>query len=124
MASTPADKPPTARKPEWSPHIWEGCDFFAWMRLLACNRFAVHPPFWHVAAIVTAVSIGHTFLRYAQEAVYGRRVRRAPLGPPPLFIIGHWRTGTTYLHELLAQDPRHAYPTTYESLDPSDFLLT
>jgi hypothetical protein len=111
-------------KPEWSPHIWEGCDFFAWLRLLARNRFAVHPPFWHVVFIVSFVSLGHTFLRYVQEAVYGRCVRRTRLAHPPLFIIGHWRTGTTWLHELLAQDERHTCPTTYECLDPSDFLLT
>src|SRR5207253_8457514 len=40
------------------------------------------------------------------------------------FIIGHWRTGTTLLHEFLILDERHSYPTTYECLDPNHFLLT
>jgi LPS sulfotransferase NodH len=118
---TTAEPPP---KPEWSPHIWEGCDFFAWLRLLARNRFAVSPSLWYVAVIVTFVSLMHTLLRLLQDAIYGRRIQRIQLAPPPLFILGHWRTGTTWLHELLIQDERHGYPTTYECMDPNDFLLT
>jgi hypothetical protein len=109
---------------EWSPHLWQGCNFSAWLRLLVRNRFAVHPACWHVALIATFVSLGHSFLGYVQEAIYGRRIRRVRLEPPPLFILGHWRTGTTWLHELLVLDERHTYPTTYQCLDPNDFLLT
>jgi hypothetical protein len=109
---------------EWSPHIWQGIDFLAWMRLLARNRFAVHPSCIHVAVIVTVVSVFHTFLRLVENVVYGSRVRRTPFKEAPLFIIGHWRTGTTLLHELLILDERHTYPTTYECLEPNHFLLT
>jgi hypothetical protein len=124
MTSTMFDRAPTARKPAWAPRIWEGCDFFAWLRLLYRNRFAVHPAYWYIAIIVTFVSFVHTMLRLVQEVLYGSRIRHTPLTKPPLFILGHWRTGTTFLHELLVQDRRHAYPTTYECLDPNDFLLT
>ena len=41
-----------------------------------------------------------------------RASARTELDSPPLFIIGHWRTGTTLLHELLILDPRHTFPTT------------
>jgi omega-hydroxy-beta-dihydromenaquinone-9 sulfotransferase len=119
---TPA-RPPT-QAPEWAPRIWEGSDFFAWMRLLARNRFAVHPAYWYIAAIVTGVSVHHTVLRLLQSVVYGTAVRQTELTGPPIFIVGHWRTGTTHLHELLVQDERFGYPTTYQCLDPCDFLLT
>ena len=40
--------------------------------------------------------------------------------PPPLkapvFIVGHWRSGTTFLHNLLAQDKRFAYCTLFQTL--------
>ncbi|KAA1191980.1 sulfotransferase [Pseudohalioglobus sediminis] len=38
--------------------------------------------------------------------------------PPPIFIIGMPRTGTTYLHTLLAQDPRHRTIPYWESYEP------
>ncbi len=121
-APLPARTPP--KKAEWTPHIWEGCDALAWLRLLAHNRFAVHWSKWYVAAVVSVVSVFHTVLRIVQNAVYGRRVARTPIRQAPVFIIGHWRSGTTLLHELLIRDPRHAYPTTYECLAPNHFLLT
>src|SRR6266702_6221194 len=74
---------------EWMPHIWHGMDFFAWMRLLARNRFAVHFSCLHIAVIVTIVSVFHSLLRLVEDVIYGTRVRRTRLPEPPLFIIGH-----------------------------------
>ena len=34
----------------------------------------------------------------------------------PVFIIGHWRSGTTFLHNLLCQDKSYGYFNTYNSL--------
>ena len=120
MTSTKSAAP----RPEWTPRIWEGIDFFAWVRLLARNRFAVAPSCLYIAAVVTCVSIFHSILRLFQEAWLGGRVRRTVIRRPPIFIIGHWRTGTTLLHELLVLDPRHTYPTTFDCLAPNHFLLT
>jgi omega-hydroxy-beta-dihydromenaquinone-9 sulfotransferase len=128
MTTVVADKPvqqrPSARKQEWMPRVWQGCDFFAWLRLLIRNRFAVHWSCWYIAAIATLVTFCHTVLRYVQEGLYGRRVVRTPIREAPLFIIGHWRTGTTMLHEMLILDDRHTYPNTYQCFEPNHFLLT
>ena len=104
--------------------MWEGCNFFAWSRLLWRGRCAIHWTCWHIALVVTCVSLWHTLLRLFQEAIDGPRIRRTVLQHPPIFILGHWRTGTTLLHELLVQDERHAFPTTYQCMDPNHFLLT
>ncbi len=115
---------PPRRKKEWAPRIWEGCNALAWARLLARGRCAVHLRYLYIAVIVTFVSLFHTALRFVQQLVYGRRVARTPIRQAPIFIIGHWRTGTTLLHELLILDERHTYPDTYECFVPNHFLLT
>src|SRR5947209_3985852 len=96
-------EPPVVRQPtpqpEWAPRIWNGCDFFAWLRLLARNRFQVHWSCLYIAVTVTFVTFGHTLLRWLQEALFGRRIRKTKITEPPIFILGHWRTGTTLLHE-------------------------
>jgi omega-hydroxy-beta-dihydromenaquinone-9 sulfotransferase len=112
------------KKPQWAPRMWEGCDFFAWLKLLFRNRFAVHPRYWYIAAIITVVSFNNTLLRLLQDAIYGRDLRKAKVTEPPIFILGHWRTGTTLLHELMICDERFGYPTTFECLEPNHFLLT
>jgi hypothetical protein len=58
------------------------------------------------------------------EAKYRRAAEALPLDQPPVFVIGHWRTGTTFLHDLFSVDPNLAYPTTYECFFPHHFLLT
>jgi hypothetical protein len=117
----PATAAPTR---EWMPRIWEGIDFFAWMRLLIRNRFAVGLPQLYIAVVITFVSCVNTVLRLIQDAAFGGLVRRTPIRHAPIFIVGHWRTGTTLLHELLILDERHGYPTTYECLAANHFLLT
>jgi hypothetical protein len=120
----PAPGEPTAPPREWTPRIWEGCDLVAWLRLLARNRLAVSPGYLYIAAVVTFVSGCHTLLRYLQDAVFAGRPDRTPLAGDPLFIVGHWRTGTTLLHEMLILDDRHTYPNTYQCLVPGHFLLS
>lgn len=114
----------SSRPREWAPRMWEGCNFGAWMRLLLRNRFAVQWRYLYIALIVTFVSSCHSVLRLFQQVLYGRRVARTPIREAPIFIIGHWRTGTTLLHEFLVLDERHSYPTTYECMEPNHFLLT
>jgi hypothetical protein len=104
--------------------MWAGCGVWAWARLLAGNRFAVHPSRWHVAALVCAASAFNTTLGFVQQVVHGRRIASTPLAHAPVFILGHWRTGTTLLHELLSRDPRHAYPTTFDCFAPQHFLIS
>lgn len=119
-----APAPPPAKPRDWAPHIWEGCNFLAWTRLLARNGFAVDLPQVWVAVIVTFVSAYHSIFRGLQDYLYGDALRRIRIRHDPLFIVGHWRTGTTLLHELLILDERHSYPNTYECFDPNHFLLT
>jgi hypothetical protein len=104
--------------------IWAGSGFPAWIRLLARNGFRIHWTVLHVVTYVTIVSLGHTLLRGLQNLVYGRRIANTPIDQPPIFILGHWRTGTTLLHEFLALDERHVGPSTYECMEPNHFLLT
>jgi hypothetical protein len=111
-------------KDEWTPRLWEGMDFFAWVRMLARNRFKVHPKFAYIAAIITGVSFTHTVLRWLQFGRFGKQIAETEIPLHPIFVLGHWRTGTTLLHELLILDERFSYPDTYACLVPNHTLLT
>lgn len=104
--------------------LWSGMDFFGWTRLLLGNRLAVSFTRIPMALTLTGMSAVNSVLRGAQWAWYGRRVSRVAVPDDPVFVIGHWRTGTTMMHELLGLDPRNRCPTTYECLSPCHFLLT
>ncbi len=57
-----------------------------------------------------------------QQRLY-RRILGQLVLRPPLFLVGHWRSGTTLLHELLALDEQFAAPSTYACFNPDQFLL-
>lgn len=121
----PAATPAKAKKERtWAPRLWLGCDFFAWMRLLAHNRFAVELPYLYIAVIDTIFGVFNTLLRWLVALIYGRRVARTEIKEQPLFVIGHWRCGTTLLHELLVLDERFTYPTSFACFAPNHFLIT
>lgn len=73
---------------------------------------------------ITAVAALNSTLAALDHWLYGRRVARVELAHSPLFILGHWRSGTTYLHELLIRDPAHTYPSTYQCFVPHHFVLS
>ncbi|MDQ3332304.1 MAG: sulfotransferase, partial [Planctomycetota bacterium] len=82
------------------PGVVTGITMGAWLRLLAQNRFRIHPAYWPKAAFTTLASGLSSTFAVAEKAIYGRRIA-ATVVPPPLFVLGHWRSGTTHLHNLL-----------------------
>ena len=96
-----------------------------WWRLLRANRFAVDPVYWHRAAFITLSSFLNSFYRWREQRSFGEAIAKVEISQPPLFILGHWRSGTTHLHNLLALDcERFAYANTYQVVNPHTFLTT
>ncbi len=110
--------------PWWALRFWHGMDVFTLTKLLARNRFAVSPGRWPMVVSVAAASLLNTFCGVFEWFLFSAQVREVKLKEPPLFVLGHWRSGTTLLHELLMLDERHNCPTTYQCLAPHDFLWT
>ena len=114
----------TGHNRNWIPKIWIGGDLFGWLRLLRHNHYAIAPRYLPWAAVISLLTVRNTLLSFLQERIWGRRIRETDIVLDPVFILGHWRSGTTWLHDLLTLDPRHTYPTTYACTFPGHFLLT
>ena len=119
-----ASSPTLHRYPLWAPRFWHGMRTRDWLRLLAENRFRIHPFRWPMATSISLVSPVNSVLARIQRLTHGKRIREATIHESPLFILGHWRSGTTYLHELLSRDDQFISPSTYQCFAPHHFLLT
>jgi len=95
-----------------------------WWKLLRDGKFRIHPARLPMAVAVSIATVVNTGLAAIQHVFYSRKLLKAELQGPPLFIIGHWRSGTTLLHELLVLDARLSSPTTYQCFAPHHFLVT
>jgi hypothetical protein len=94
-----------------------------YLRLLRKHRFAVAPRYLPRAAFMAGAGALNSVVGRYEERVHGPEIRRAQI-MPPLFILGHWRSGTTHLHNLLALDTQFAYPNVYQVFNPHTFLTT
>jgi hypothetical protein len=59
-----------------------------------------------------------TRLRLAQAWSWQLEALEASLIQQPVFITGMWRSGSTFLHELLAEDPENRIPGVWEVMFP------
>jgi len=62
-------------------------------------------------------------LGFCQNLFYSRRISATKILKPPIFILGHYRSGTTYLHTLLSKDKRFGYLTNYDMVCANSSLL-
>jgi len=122
--ANPDSKPDINPYPIWAPRFWHSMLFTDWLRLLGRHGFRIHPQRLGVAFGATIAASFNSKMRLAQLALLGHQIKKTPLAADPVFILGHWRSGTTYLHELLSLDERFNSPTTYQCFAAHHFLLT
>ena len=108
----------------WLLRFWEGITFYPWLRLLVRNRFRVAPARLLMAIFLLGIGVFNLVLAIVQLVVWGRRITRTKIDRHPIFILGHWRAGTTWLHELMVLDPRHTFPDTYTCFAPNHCLVS
>lgn len=96
--------------------------------LLTCFRRYGAPDrrfrFWLRAFNLLCVCAIRTPFHHLEQWRVRKRVEEQAFAASPVFIIGHWRSGTTHLHQLLSQDPQFAVVTLLQAAFPLDFLTT
>ncbi|QDU27997.1 Sulfotransferase domain protein [Anatilimnocola aggregata] len=120
----PAKKPKMNDYPWYSPRFWHALRISDWCRLLARHGFRVHPFKLPMAAMITATTPFNSAAALLQHLWFGSYIERTRVEQPPVFIVGHWRSGTTLLHELLHLDSRFATPNTYQCMAPHHTFVT
>ena len=63
-------------------------------------------------------------LRMVEVLLFERRIRKHALKEDPIFIIGHWRSGTSHFQNILHQDPTFSTLSLYRMLFSDHFIWT
>jgi len=103
--------------------MWHGLTLAGLWRLIRLRPAfsASYLPRW---ATIAAASVVNSLYGLLESLIFSRRVRKVAIKRPPVFILGHWRSGTTMLHNLMTLDPNVTFPNLYHCINPGHFLLT
>lgn len=120
-----AEQPHPARRQSRRPvSMWLACDLITWLRVIAPHWRQLDRSRWAAVLAGSVAGVANSVLGAMQTAIFALPLHWTKPVQGPLFIIGHWRSGTTVLHHLLALDPRFTYPNNYVCFCPHHFLLT
>ena len=110
--------------PPWTPRFWNGMQMGVYWQMLSENGFRIHPTRWPMTVLCGGCSVINSTLAVVQGLTQGSRIRETELVQPPIFVVGHWRSGTTLMHELMALDPNLAFPTNYDAFVPTHSIVS
>ncbi|NNE25473.1 MAG: sulfotransferase [Saprospiraceae bacterium] len=99
-------------------HQYWFCNPFSWIKLLIDNK-GVHYKFIWKAVLITLLSLVSYPIQILNSLALWWKGRHLKMNDEPVFIVGHWRGGTTFLHYILAQDEQFGYLTYYHAFVPN-----
>ncbi|TFF98223.1 MAG: sulfotransferase [Promethearchaeota archaeon] len=100
-----------------------GTSLTNWLKLLFKNGFF---SIRYIARVVfiSLLSIVGVEFRIYEKFRLRKIIKDTEISEPPIFIIGHWRSGTTHLHNILIQDNKFGFISMLQATFPSSFITT
>lgn len=95
--------------------------FVNWIRILLKN--GVDRKYLLRALLTSLTCFASIPFRVAETIKYKEKIANTEIKPPPIFIIGYPRSGTTYLHHLMSRDPNLGYVSQLQTMAPEAFLV-
>jgi hypothetical protein len=97
-------------------------DWRTWWTLVLLVRREQDPVRRHrqyrtLCVVVPCLALLHT-VTFPLDPIFFPALRRTEVRRP-VFVVGHARSGTTYLHRMMANDPRFSYVLLWEMFFPS-----
>ena len=101
-----------------------GISLKEWLKLLYDNKFNVKLRFLPKIFGITVINIVLSPFIIYERLRYRKKIQNTEIIKEPVFIVGHWRSGTTHLHRMLAFDEQFGYITLTETNLPHLFLTS
>jgi omega-hydroxy-beta-dihydromenaquinone-9 sulfotransferase len=87
------------------------------------NKFSFRLKYFFRFLVLFQNSCWSSFFSILEKLYFKKKIKSALLPDDPIIIIGHWRTGSSYLHQLLQLDKNNTVPTNFQVHLPDSFLI-
>ncbi|MGJ8638643.1 MAG: sulfotransferase family protein [Opitutaceae bacterium] len=98
-----------------------GLTFGQWLKFLKKHGRYAKLRYWPRIVFYSMTSALNSCSVLFEKVVF-RRIPEDIIVPDPVFVLGHLRSGTTHLHNLLSVDANFSFSSTLEVTYPSTFL--
>lgn len=100
-----------------------GCTLKNWIKLLWQNRdrpiyLKSLPKFIYITSVIILL----TPIRIIEKLLFDIKVKNTMIDKDPVFVLGHWRSGTTYLVNMMSQDEQFCVTNAIHCFSPNMFL--
>lgn len=93
-----------------------------WLLYKTFSGNTIAPRYWGRLFLSVLFSLLGAPFRLYETWRHKATIEQMNVEKDPVFVIGHWRSGTTHLHNLLSQDPQMSYVSTYHATFPGVLL--
>ncbi|MEE4259688.1 MAG: sulfotransferase [Bacteroidales bacterium] len=93
-------------------------------RLLVKNGFSFTPKIIFRIFFLAQSSLWASIFKRSEKRKLKKKLEKYEMPEDPVFIIGHWRTGSTFLHQLMSLDDQLVAPTVFQVSVPDSFLVS
>ena len=100
-----------------------GSTFDIWINFLKENKNIWMPQNWIKIIFTSLFTIRNTFLSKKEFLLLKEQNHSNFKLEDPIFILGHWRSGTTHLENILINDNYFNYPTLLQVTFPNTFFI-
>ena len=99
-----------------------GITYGDWKALLTEEGNVVEKEYKKRKRLLTLFSLLNSRYKKKEEDRFGHKIESAEI-KAPIFILGHWRSGTTLLHNILCKDEQFGFPNKFQISHPHSFLI-
>ena len=93
-------------------------------RLLVKNGFSFTPKIIFRIFFLAQSSLFASMFKRSEKRKLKKKLAQFEMPSDPVFIVGHWRTGSTFLHQLMSLDDQLVAPTVFQVSVPDSFLVS
>jgi omega-hydroxy-beta-dihydromenaquinone-9 sulfotransferase len=107
-----------------SAYLIAGIRLSSYLRLVARNGISLFPKYLVRFLFLLQSGVWASIFHRKERKIFGQKIKQQKLSDNPVIIIGHWRTGSTYLHQLLSLDSNFVTPNVFQASLPDSFLTS
>lgn len=104
-------------------HYLHGGNLIILFKLLFDNKFRINIKKIPVVFALLISNLLNVPFILLQKLIFGRKIKNTEIKKDPVFILGHWRSGTTFLSNLLTRDEQFGFFNILQTYHPSTYIL-